>query len=77
MLDFADPKFAGWCNNGGKSELEVLEDNLNKLWVARCKANDNLLEFCDFLVRKGYKFGFSDKPTEQLKITKSKEPNGI
>ena len=52
---------------------ENLEDELNRLWVARCKANDAFVDFIALLKQKGYSFKFSDLPTKQLELVKIEE----
>ncbi len=47
---------------------ENLEDELNRLWVARCKANDAFVDFIALLQKKGYTFKFSELPTKQLEL---------
>lgn len=47
-----------------------LEDELNRLWVARCKANDAFVDFIALLKEKGYSFKFSELPTKQLELIK-------
>lgn len=49
---------------------ENLEDELNRLWVARCKANDVFVDFIALLKAKGYSFKFSELPTKQLELIK-------
>lgn len=50
-----------------------LEDELNRLWVARCKANDAFVDFIPLLKEKGYSFKFSELPTKQLELIKIKQ----
>ena len=54
--------------NEHTKHCENLEDELNRLWVARCKANDAFVDFIALLKQKGYTFKFSDLPTKQLEI---------
>lgn len=50
------------CNN--------LEDELNRLWIARCKINNEFIDFIARLQEKGYTFKFSDKIDKQLELVK-------
>lgn len=50
-----------------------LEDELNRLWVERCKANDAFVDFIALLKEKGYSFKFSELPTKQLELIKIKQ----
>ena len=55
-----------------KTHNSNIEDELNRLWIARCKANDAFLEFVDAqIISKGYSFKFADDcDNKQLVIYK-------
>lgn len=53
--------------------MKNLKDELNRLWVERCKANDAFVDFIALLKQKGYTFKFSDLPTKQLELTENKK----
>lgn len=50
-----------------------LESKLNELWIARCKANEELLDFCKFLIESGYKIEQSSNPAKQFEVKPTKE----
>lgn len=52
---------------------DYLEDRLNNLWITRCKANDELIDFIVELQNKGYTFTFSQEPTKQLELVVIKD----
>lgn len=47
-----------------------LEAELNRLWIERCKANENLLDFIAKLQASGYIVKISDNVEKQLEIQK-------
>lgn len=51
-------------------DLLEFETRLNSLWIARCKANDELLAFAAELDNLGYTFKWSDKDEKQFEIHK-------
>ena len=54
-------------------DLLEFETRLNSLWIARCKANDELLAFAAELDNLGYTFEWSDKNKKQFEIHKKGE----
>lgn len=50
--------------------IESYEAELNRLWIERCKANENLLDFIAKLQQMGYIIKFSDDTSRQLEIVK-------
>lgn len=52
------------------NELENYEAELNRLWIERCKANDNLLDFIAKLQEMGYTIKMSNDVSKQLEIIK-------
>ena len=54
-----------------KAQESQIEAELNRLWNARCKANDELLDFIHSKVMGyGYTFTFDSNADKQLKIIK-------
>lgn len=52
-----------------------LECELNRLWIAKCKANDEFLEYIAKLDGLGYTISWSDEIKKQFEIHKKRSDN--
>lgn len=63
-------KMLGYSYTMKELPLNELKTRLNRLWIARCKANDEFLEFATKLNNSGYTFAWSSDERKQFEIHK-------
>lgn len=63
-------KMLGYSYAMKKTPLNELKTKLNRLWIAKCKANDEFLEFTNELENSGYTFARSNDEKKQFEIHK-------